>query len=75
MNTNAPLLTPPDLDDETVIKLNDFLYEILDAFETHYSYQILRHQRNFRTQRMSAFLKQHQEEDESDCDFEDDVDF
>ena len=36
------MLTPPDLDDETVVKLNDFLYEFLDTFEEHYCYQILR---------------------------------
>src|SRR5437762_5839252 len=29
------MLTPPDLDDETVVKLNDFLYELLEAFESH----------------------------------------
>ncbi len=40
---DTPLLTPPDLDDETVVKLSNFLYEIVDAFEAHYCYQILRH--------------------------------
>jgi hypothetical protein len=48
---NKITLTLPNLDDETVVKLNDFLYEILDTFEEHYCYQILRHQRNLRVQR------------------------
>lgn len=45
-------LTPPDLDDETVVKLNDFLYELLEAFEAHYCHQIRRYQRDLRVQRM-----------------------
>jgi len=49
---NTSILTPPELDDETAAKLNDFLYELLEAFESHYCYQILRHHRNLRTQRM-----------------------
>lgn len=48
---NIPLLTPPELDDETVVKLNDFLYELLEAFESHYCYQILRHYRDLRSHR------------------------
>lgn len=64
MNTNTPLLTPPDLDDETVVKLSNFLYEILDAFEAHYFYQILRHQRNLRAQRIQTELSNLYEDDE-----------
>lgn len=61
---NIPILTPPNLDDETVVKLNDFLYEILDAFEAHYCYQILRHQRNLRAQRMQTELSNSFEDDD-----------
>ena len=49
---NTLMLTPPELDDETAVKLNDFLYELLEAFETHYCHQIRRYQRELRTQRM-----------------------
>ena len=49
---STPILTPPELDDETASKLNDFLYELLEAFESHYCYQILRHHRNLRAHRM-----------------------
>lgn len=49
---NTTILTPPELDDETAVKLNDFLYEILEAFESHYCHQILRHYRNLRAHRM-----------------------
>lgn len=45
---NKLMLTPPKLDDETVVKINDFLYEVLDAFESHYCYQILRYRRTLR---------------------------
>ena len=61
---DTPLLTPPDLDDETVVKLSDFLYEIVDAFEAHYCYQILRHQRNLRTQQIQNELSTLFEEDD-----------
>ena len=47
-------ITPPNLDDETVAKINDFLYELLEAFESHYCYQILRHHRNLRSRRMQS---------------------
>jgi hypothetical protein len=50
MTMNKPV-TLPNLDDETVVKISDFLYALLDAFESHYCYQILRYQRNLRTQR------------------------
>ena len=53
-----PILILPDLEDETVVKLHDFLYEVLDVFEAHYSYQMLRHERNMRHQRpQHAFLE------------------
>lgn len=62
---NKLILTLPNLDDETVIKLNDFLYELLDAFEEHYCYQILRHQRNLRAQQKENELSYlFEEEDE-----------
>jgi len=32
----------PPLPDEAVIEIQDFLYEILELFETHYGYQIRR---------------------------------
>lgn len=57
-------LTPPDLDDETAVKLNDFLYELLDAFEGHYYYQIRRYQRNFRAQQREAEFRDLFEEDD-----------
>ncbi len=60
---NKPI-TLPNLDDETVMKISDFLYELLDAFESHYCYQILRHQRNLRTQRLQENLLEGKGEDE-----------
>ena len=59
-------ITPPKLDDETAVKINDFLYELLDAFESHYCYQILRHHRNLRAQRMQNIEVGGLFEDESD---------
>lgn len=47
-----PFFIPPRFDDETVVKLHDFIYLVLDAFETHYSWQIARHQRNVRLERL-----------------------
>ena len=61
---NTPILTPPNLDDETVVKLSNFLYEILYAFEAHYFYQILRHQRSLRTQRLQNELSNLYEDDD-----------
>ena len=58
------MLTPPDLDDETVVKLNDFLYELLEAFESHYAHQIRRHHRNLRDQRIQNELDNLFEEDD-----------
>lgn len=57
-------ITLPNLDDETVVKISDFLYELLDAFESHYCYQILRHQRNLRAQRLQENLFEGEDEDE-----------
>lgn len=51
-------LSPPELDDETVVKLNDFLYELLESFEVHYFHQIRRYQRDLRAQQ-----RQNEEED------------
>ena len=53
---NTLMLTPPELDDETAVKLNDFLYELLEAFETHYCHQIRRYQRDLRVQRVQNEL-------------------
>ena len=63
---NKITLTLPNLDDETVIKLNDFLYELLDTFEEHYYYQTLRYQRNLRVQRRenNEFRDLFEEEDD-----------
>ncbi len=62
---NKIIVTLPNLDDETVVKVNDFLYELLDIFERHYCYQILRHQRNLRAQqRKNEFRDLFEEEDE-----------
>ena len=63
---NKITLTLPNLDDETVVKLNDFLYELLDTFEEHYYYQILRYQRNLRVQRRenNEFRDLFEEEDD-----------
>lgn len=58
------MLNPPDLDDETVVKLNDFLYELLEAFETHYCHQIRRHHRELRVQRMHNDMENSFEEDD-----------
>ena len=33
---------PPSLPDEAVVEINDFLFEILELFETHYALQIQR---------------------------------
>lgn len=64
-----PILTLPDPDDETVVKLNDFFYELLEVFESHYAYQILRYNRILRTQqgqyRAGAFLEEEDEEPDS----------
>jgi hypothetical protein len=61
-----PILTPPNLDDETVVKLNDFFYELLEAFESHYGYQILRYQRELRAQRMQSKVESlFEDEDEA----------
>lgn len=60
---NKPI-TLPNLDDETVVKISDFLYEFLDAFESHYCYQILRHQRNLRAQRLQESMFEDESEDE-----------
>ena len=49
---NTPILTLPELDDETAAKINDFLYEIVEAFESHYCHQILKHYRDLRAHRM-----------------------
>ena len=61
---NNPILTLPDLDDETVVKLNDFLYELLGAFETHYCHQIRRYHRELRVHRMQNELDNLFEEDD-----------
>ena len=58
------MLIPPDLDDETVVKLNDFLYELLGAFETHYYHQIRRYHRDLRVQRMQNEMDNLFEEDD-----------
>jgi hypothetical protein len=63
MTMNKPI-TLPNLDDETVVKINDFLYELLDALESHYCYQMLRHQRNLRAQRREENLFEDEGEDE-----------
>ena len=60
---NKPI-TLPNLDDETVVKISDFLYELLDAFESHYCYQMLRHQRNLRTRRPEENIFEDEGEDE-----------
>ncbi len=59
---NEPI-TLPNLDDETVVKISDFLYELLDAFESHYYYQIIRHQRNLRTRRLQESMFEEGSED------------
>lgn len=60
---NKPI-TLPNLDDETVVKISDFLYDLMDAFESHYCYQMLRHQRNLRTQRLQESILEDGSEDE-----------
>jgi len=50
---NNHILTPPPLDDETVVTLCEFFYELLAAFESHYTHQIRRHHRNLQAQRMN----------------------
>ena len=61
---NNPILTLPDLDDEPVLKLHDFLYELLEAFETHYSYQIQRHRKDLRIQLLQNELENLFEDDD-----------
>jgi hypothetical protein len=58
------MLNSPDLDDETVVKLNDFLYELLGAFETHYCHQIRRYQRDLRVQRMQKEIENSFDDDD-----------
>ena len=60
---NKPI-TLPNLDDETVVKISDFLYDLMDAFESHYCYQMLRHQRNLRTQWLQESILEDGSEDE-----------
>lgn len=60
---NKPI-TLPNLDDETVVKISDILYELLDAFESRYCYQILRHQRNLRAHQREENLFEDDGEDE-----------
>lgn len=45
---DRPSLTLPELDDDAIVGLHGFLYEVLHAFEANYSYQILRHEQNLR---------------------------
>lgn len=54
---NTFMLTPPEVDDETAVKLNDFLYELLEVFETHYCHQMRRYHRNLRVQQMQHALE------------------
>lgn len=58
------MLTPPDLDDETAVKLNDFLYELLEAFEAHYYHQMRRYHRELRIQRMQNDIENSFDDDE-----------
>ena len=60
---NKPI-TLPNLDDETVVKISDFLYDLMDAFESHSCYQMLRHQRNLRTQWLQESILEDGSEDE-----------
>ena len=66
---NTPILTFPDLDDETVVKLNNFLYNLLDAFEGHYCYQMLRYQRDLRAQQRETELRRLFEEEDDELPF------
>ncbi len=61
---NTPILTPPELDDETAVKLNNFLYELLETFETHYCHQIRRYHRELRVQRMQNEIESSIDDDE-----------
>lgn len=61
---STQILTPPELDDETAVKLNTFLYDLLDAFEAHYCSQLLRYHRNLRAGRIHADLSSAFEDDE-----------
>lgn len=69
---NTFMLTPPDLDDETAVKLNDFLYELLEAFETHYCHQMRRYQRDLRLQQMQHALEAQGIHNEIENSFDDD---
>lgn len=42
----------PTLPDEAVVEIHDFLFEILDRFETHYSVQIQRFYKNHSQENM-----------------------
>jgi hypothetical protein len=61
---NNSILTLPDLDDEAVLKLHDFLYELLEAFESHYSHQIQRYKRDLRIQLLQNELENLFEDDD-----------
>lgn len=65
---NKHILTPPPLDDETVVTLCDFFYELLGAFESHYYHQIRRYHRNPGAQWMPPEINQ-PEEDDTDASF------
>ena len=50
---NGSILVPPSLDDDAVVTLHDFLYELLDSFEVHYGYQLTRYSQSERRQRLN----------------------
>ncbi len=60
---NYPLVTPPELDDDAVVAVHDFIYEVLDAFEAHYYYQLARHARNTRSKKLQEHWKYQTAED------------
>src|SRR6185437_1281408 len=61
---NTLTLTPPELDDETAVKLNNFLYELLEVFEIHYYHQIRRYHRELRMQQMQNEMESSFDDDE-----------
>lgn len=62
MNKNTLIIEAPELNDQSVAILHNFIYEILDAFETRYYYQL--HKRyNRHSCRMQSRIKSTESQD------------
>jgi hypothetical protein len=59
MNQSVLIVEVPELDDKSVAKLNDFIYEFLRAFESHYYPQLARYAHRQENKKFENFLKKH----------------